>query len=229
MKRISDRAMVSPYLLVISALFITCLISANIIAVKIILVGGLILPAAIIIFPVSYIVGDVLTEVYGYSQARRVIWLGFLCNLLLVVAVWVAGILPPAPFWEGQEAYRRILGTTPRILIASFLAYLAGEFTNAFVLAKMKLVTRGRWLWSRTVGSTLVGQGIDSGIFMTLAFSGTIPWEHLGQAIVTQWLAKSAYEAIATPVTYLVVNFLKAREGLDVFDEGTNFNPFRLS
>jgi uncharacterized integral membrane protein (TIGR00697 family) len=229
MSRIPGQGSLSPYFLVISALFITCLISANIVAVKLIAVGGLILPAAIIIFPVSYIVGDVLTEVYGYGQARRVIWLGFLCNLLVVIAIWLAGILPPAAFWDGQQAYERILGTTPRILVASFLAYLAGEFANAFVLAKMKIATRGRWLWSRTVGSTLVGQALDSTVFMTLAFAGTIPWEHLGQAILTQWLAKSAYEAIATPVTYLVVNFLKAREGLDFFDEKTNFSPFRLS
>jgi len=229
MSRIPGQGNLSPYFLVISALFITCLISANIVAVKLIAVGGLILPAAIIIFPVSYIVGDVLTEVYGYSQARRVIWLGFLCNLLVVIAIWLAGILPPAAFWDGQQAYERILGTTPRILVASFLAYLAGEFANAFVLAKMKIATKGRWLWSRTVGSTLVGQALDSTVFMTLAFAGTIPWDHLGQAILTQWLVKSAYEAIATPVTYLVVNFLKAREGLDFFDEKTNFSPFRLS
>lgn len=219
----------SPYLIFISALFVTCLITANLIAVKLIQVAGLVLPAAIIIFPLSYIVGDVLTEVYGYAQARRVIWLGFLCNLLTVAAVWLAGVLPAAPFWDGQAAYERVLGTTPRILGASFAAYLVGEFANAFVLAKMKLATKGKWLWSRTIGSTLVGQGLDSLVFMTLAFSGSIPGAGLGEAILAQWLAKSGYEAAATPFTYLVVNFLKAREGLDAMDHDTSFSPFRLA
>jgi len=225
----SEKSPSSPYLIFISALFVTCLITANLIAVKLIRVAGLVLPAAIIIFPLSYIVGDVLTEVYGYAQARRVIWLGFCCNLLMVVAIWLGGALPAAPFWDGQEAYERILGSTPRILGASFAAYLVGEFANAFVLAKMKLATKGKWLWSRTIGSTLVGQGLDSLVFMTLAFAGTIPGAGLGQAILTQWLAKSAYEAAATPLTYLVVNFLKAREGLDAMDRGTRFSPFSLA
>jgi len=199
--------------------------TANIIAVKLIRVYGLLLPAAIIIFPISYIVGDVLTEVYGYRQARRVIWLGFFCNLILVVAIWVGQMLPPASFWDGQGAYERILGYTPRLLVASFLAYLVGEFSNSFVLAKMKIATNGRWLWTRTIGSTLVGQGLDSLMFITLAFVGTIPLGTLGIAIVTQWLVKSTYEAAATPLTYLVVDFLKRREGLDVYDYDTRFNP----
>ncbi|MFX0198991.1 MAG: queuosine precursor transporter [Candidatus Hodarchaeota archaeon] len=206
-------------------IFITCLITANIIAVKLISVYGMLLPAAIIIFPISYIVGDVLTEVYGYRQARRVIWLGFFCNLILVVAIWIGGMLPAASFWDGQSAYERILGYTPRLLVASFLAYLVGEFSNSFVLAKMKIATDGRWLWTRTIGSTLVGQGLDSLVFITLAFVGTIPLGALGIAIVTQWLVKSAYEAVATPLTYLVVNFLKRREVLDVYDYDTRFNP----
>ena len=138
-------------------------------------VFGLVLPAAIVIFPISYIFGDVLTEVYGYRQARRVIWLGFGCNLIAVVAIWLGQVLPAASFWDGQAAYERILGYTPRLLIASFLAYLVGEFANSFVLAKMKIVTNGRWLWTRTIGSTLVGQGLDSLVFITLAFVGTIP------------------------------------------------------
>jgi len=208
-----------------TAIFITCLMTANIIAVKLIRVYGLLLPAAIIIFPISYIVGDVLTEVYGYRQARRVIWLGFFCNLILVVAIWVGQMLPPASFWDGQGAYERILGYTPRLLVASFLAYLVGEFSNSFVLAKMKIATNGRWLWTRTIGSTLVGQGLDSLMFITLAFVGTIPLGTLGIAIVTQWLVKSTYEAAATPLTYLVVDFLKRREGLDVYDYDTRFNP----
>lgn len=223
------QARYSPYFMVIVAVFITCLITANITAVKLVGILGLIVPAAIIIFPVSYIAGDVLTEVYGYRQARLVIWMGFLCNLVTVVAIWLGQVLPAASFWDAQAAYERILGSTPRILAASFLAYLVGEFANAFVLAKMKIATRGRWLWTRTIGSTLVGQGLDSLVFISLAFLGTIPLAGLASAIVTQWLAKSAYEAAATPVTYWVVGFLKRQEGLDVYDYETDFNPLSLS
>jgi len=218
----------SRWFVILVALFITCLITANIIAVKLIRIFGLVLPAAIIIFPISYIFGDVLTEVYGYRQARRVIWLGFFCNLILVVAIWLAQLLPVASFWDGQGAYERILGYTPRILAASFLAYLVGEFSNSFVLAKMKIATNGRWLWTRTIGSTLVGQGLDSLVFITLAFVGTIPPAALVSAILTQWLAKSVYEAAATPLTYKVVNFLKGHEGLDVYDYDTQFNPLMI-
>jgi uncharacterized integral membrane protein (TIGR00697 family) len=218
----------SPWFLIIVAIFITCLITANITAVKLVSVFGLVLPAGIVIFPISYIFGDVLTEVYGYHQARRVIWLGFFCNLIVVVAIWLGQVLPPASFWDGQAAYERILGYTPRLLVASFLAYLVGEFSNSFVLAKMKIVTKGRWLWSRTIGSTLVGEGLDSLVFMTLAFVGTIPMAGLASAIVTQWLVKSAYEAAVTPLTYAVVNFLKHQEGLDVYDYDTRFNPLRI-
>jgi hypothetical protein len=219
---------VSQWFLVIAGVFITCLIVANIIAVKLVSIFGLILPAAVIIFPVSYIFGDVLTEVYGYATARRVIWLGFFCNLIAVVAIWVGQMLPPASFWDAQAAYERILGYTPRLLVASFLAYLVGEFGNSFVLAKMKIVTQGRWLWTRTIGSTLVGQGLDSLVFITLAFVGTIPTGLLLGTIVTQWLFKCAYEALATPLTYVVVNFVKRVEGLDVFDYDTDFNPITL-
>jgi len=216
----------SHWFLLVASIFITCLIASNIVAVKLVNMFGLVLPAAILIFPISYIFGDVLTEVYGYRQARLVIWLGFSCNLIVVVAIWLGQVLPAASFWDGQAAYERILGYTPRLLGASFLAYLIGEFANSFVLAKMKIATNGRWLWVRTIGSTLVGQGLDSLVFMTLAFIGTIPLPVLSGAIVVQWLSKSAYEAIATPLTYGVVNFLKKREGMDVFDRDTRFNPF---
>ena len=218
----------SHWFVVLVALFITCLITANIIAVKLISIFGLVVPAAIIIFPISYILGDVLTEVYGYRQARRVIWLGFFCNLILVVAIWLGQLLPAASFWDGQTAYERILGYAPRILAASFLAYLLGEFSNSFVLAKMKIATNGRWLWTRTIGSTLVGQGLDSLVFITLAFVGTIPPAALVSAILTQWLGKSVYEAAVTPLTYKVVNFLKRYEGLDVYDYDTQFNPLLI-
>jgi uncharacterized integral membrane protein (TIGR00697 family) len=215
----------STWFVCIVAVFITCLITANITAVKLIVVYGLLMPAGIVIFPLSYICGDVLTEVYGYRQTRRVIWLGFLCNLLTVAAIWVGQMLPPASFWDGQPAYERILGYTPRLLISSFLAYLVGEFTNAFILAKMKIATRGRWLWMRTIGSTLLGQSLDSLVFVTLAFLGTIPLSHMVTAILTQWLVKTAYEALATPLTYAVVASLKRHEGIDVYDHETRFNP----
>ena len=219
----------SSWFVIIVALFVTCLITANITAVKLVSLYGVILPAAILIFPLSYIIGDVLTEVYGYRQARRVIWLGFFCNFIAVVAIWLGQILPAASFWDAQEAYKRILGYTPRLLFASFLAYLVGEFANAFVLAKMKIATGGRWLWLRTIGSTLVGQGLDSLVFITLAFVGTVPLAALILTIVTQWLAKSIYEAAVTPLTYAVVNFLKRKEGVDAYDYDTRFNPFLIS
>src|SRR5437867_10261521 len=167
-----------------AALFVTCLLTANTMAAKLVTVGGVVLSAGIVIFPVSYIVGDVLTEVWGYGAARRVIWLGFGCNTLMVAAIWVGGELPAAPFWKGQAAYSEILGQTPRILLASFVAYLVGEFANSFVLAKMKILTQGRWLWTRTVGSTLVGQAFDTVIFVPLAFAGTVPARALGALIV---------------------------------------------
>ncbi len=229
MQKISMETHYSPYFVIITAIFVTCLITANITAVKLIDLFGFVLPAGIIIFPLSYITGDVLTEVYGYSRARKVIWLGFFCNFIAVVAIWIGQILPAASFWDGQEAYTRILGFTPRIRASSFLAYLVGEFTNSFVLAKLKISTRGRWLWLRTISSTLVGQGLDSLIFITLAFVGTISPSALLLAIVTQWLAKSIYEAAATPLTYAVVNFLKRKEKMDYYDHDTRFNPLLFS
>ena len=225
----APRPATSPWLLVIVALFIGSLIAANIIAVKLVMFWGMLLPAAIIVFPLSYILGDVLTEVYGYRAARRVIWLGFLANLVVVAAIWAGGALPAAGFWKGQAAYDQILGATPRILGASFLAYLVGEFTNSYVLAKMKIATEGRFLWARTIGSTLVGQGLDSAVFIAIAFWGVIPTGALITAIVTQWLFKSAYEAAATPLTYGAVGFLKRREGIDVYDRDTKFNPFAIA
>ena len=218
---------ISHRFLVISAIFVTSLITANVIAVKVISVGSFTLPAAIVIFPLSYIFGDILTEVYGYRWARRVIWLGFLCNLIFVIFAWVGQLLPPASFWEGQEAYENILGYTPRLLVASFGGYLVGEFINSFVLAKMKLLTKGRWLWTRTIGSTVVGQGLDTAVFITLAFVGTSSFALI--MILHHWLAKVAIETLATPFTYTAVNFLKKKEKVDTYDYETNFNPFRIT
>ena len=218
---------ISHRLVIITAIFITCLITANTIAVKVISLGPVILPAAIFVFPLSYIFGDILTEVYGYRWTRKVIWLGFICNLIFVFFAWVGQILPPASFWEQQAAYESILGYTPRLLVASFGGYLVGEFANSFILAKMKVLTRGRWLWSRTIGSTIVGQGLDTTIFITLAFIGTPSFMPI--MILYHWLAKTLIEAIATPLTYTTVNFLKRKESIDTYDYETNFNPFRIS
>ena len=216
----------SSWFVAITAVFVTTLVVSNVIAVKLVGIGGLVLPAGVIIFPISYIFGDVLTEVYGYAAARRVIWLGFFCNLVAVLAIAAAGALPPAGFWAAnQPAYETILGYAPRLLVASFCAYLAGEFANSYVLARLKVATRGRWLWSRTISSTLVGEGLDSLVFVLLAFGGQMPGALLGQTVLTQWLLKSAYEVVATPLTYAIVNYLKKVEGLDTFDTGTNFSP----
>ncbi len=221
----------------IVAAFTTALVVSNIIAVRLTDLFGLTLPAAVILFPVAYIFGDVLTEVYGYARARQAIWIGFGCNLLAVVAIWLGGRIPAAPFWDAgtyagpdqaDQAYQAILGFAPRLLLASFLAYLAGEFLNSFVLARLKLATEGRLLWLRTVASTLVGQGADSAIFITIAFLGVIPGSALGSAVLSQWLFKSGYEALATPLTYLVVNALKRAEGLDFYDRQTDFRPLRF-
>ncbi|HAL16228.1 MAG TPA: transporter [Anaerolineaceae bacterium] len=201
-------------------------------------IGSLVLPAAVILFPISYIFGDILTEVYGYRNARKVIWIGFACNFLAVVAIYAAGVLPAASFWSAgdfstpstaQQAYTAILGFAPRLLIASFCAYLIGEFLNSFVLAKLKLKTKGKYLWLRTIGSTIIGQGADSAVFITIAFLGILPSGLLLTSILSQWLFKVAYETLATPLTYLAVNFLKRNEREDVFDEHTNFSPVALS
>lgn len=223
----------SPWLLTVTALFVTVLITANIVAVKLVslelpLAGALVVPAGVIVFPLSYILGDVLTEVYGYRQARRVIWLGFVCNLVAVIAISVGGALPPASFWSDQEAYEKVLGYAPRLLAASFIAYLVGEFANSAVLSRLKVATQGRWLWSRTISSTVIGQGLDSALFITLAFAGTIPGAFLLSAVVTQWLVKTAYEVLATPLTYAAVAFIKREEGTDQFDRDIDLNPLAL-
>ncbi|MGZ8997564.1 MAG: queuosine precursor transporter [Allosphingosinicella sp.] len=183
--------------------------------------------AGILFFPVSYVIGDVLTEVYGYGRARRCIWAGFAAMLFMAFMAWVVVALPPAETWQGQSAYEQVFGQVPRIVFASIVAFWAGEFVNAYVLARMKIWTRGRHLWSRTIGSTIFGQGVDSLIFYPLAFYGV--WDNRTLLIVlaTQWVLKVSWEAILTPVTYLVVGWLKRREGVDVFDQGTDFTPFR--
>ncbi len=211
---------------IITSFFVTCLLTANIVGVKMASIGPFVLPAAVILFPLSYIVGDILTEVYGYKQARRVIWLGFLCNLIFVVIALIGQKLTPAPGWGGQQAYEAILGNTPRILLASVSGYLAGEFSNSFVMAKMKIVTRGRWLWMRTIGSTIIGEGLDTLIFIPGAYFGEVFFTPT--IILNHWIAKVLIEVLATPLTYAIVNFLKKQESIDTYDYTTDFNPFLI-
>jgi uncharacterized integral membrane protein (TIGR00697 family) len=211
----------------IAALFVTTLVVSNIIAVKLVEISGRVFPAGLVIFPLSYLLGDVLTEVYGYRSARLVIWIGFACNLVAVGAIQAAIHLPAAGFWQdNQGAYEQTLGVTWRLFLASLAAYVVGEFANSFVLAKMKIATNGRFLWTRTIGSTVVGEGLDSLIFVTAAFAGT--GSPLADPILTTWAIKVGYETAATPFTYAIVNWLKRREGMDVFDRTTDFNPLAV-
>lgn len=204
---------------ILAAFFVTALVVSNIIAVKLVEVSGRVFPAGLVLFPLSYLLGDVLTEVYGIRDARRVIWLGFACNLLALGAIQAAIHLPAADFWtENQSAYEDILGTTWRLFLASLAAYLVGELANAYVLAYLKGATHGRFLWVRTIGSTIVGEGLDSLIFITIAFAGT--GASLANPIVTTWLIKVGWETLATPLTYALVGYLKRSEGLDVYDFG---------
>jgi queuosine precursor transporter len=202
---------------VVAGFFVTALVVSNIIAVKLVEMSGRIFPAGLVIFPLSYLLGDVLTEVYGIRSARRVIWLGFACNLLALGAIQAA-IHLPALDPEFQVQFEAVLGTTWRLFLASLAAYVVGELANAYVLAYMKGATRGRWLWTRTIGSTIVGEGLDSLIFVTIAFAGT--GAGLANPIVTTWLIKVGWETLATPITYWIVGYLKRTEGVDVYDFG---------
>ena len=220
-----------PYVM---AAFVAILLLSNLIGASkpsyVVLPNGVHWPfgAGVLFFPVSYIIGDVLTEVYGYANARRVIWTGFVALLFMAFMAAVVVALPAADGWPGQPAYEFVFGNSWRIVLASMVAFWAGEFANSFVLAKMKLMTQGRMLWTRTIGSTVVGQGLDSLIFYPLAFYGLAGWpvEQLWQVVLSQWLIKTGWEALLTPVTYLVVGFLKRREGVEVFDKDTDFSPF---
>ena len=219
----------------VMAAFVAILLLSNVIGagkVAVVTIPGLgdwPFGAGILFFPVSYVIGDVLTEVYGYARARRVIWAGFAATVFMAFMAWVVVALPPAPSWRNQTAYETVFGQVPRIVLASICAFWAGEFVNSYVLARMKMWTGGRYLWSRTIGSTVVGQGVDSAIFYPLAFLGAEGWTTRLVVVVlfTQWALKVGWEVILTPVTYAVVGWLKRAEGLDVYDEGTDFSPFR--
>ena len=217
------------------AAFVTVLLLSNVLGagkravIDLPLVGLWPFGAGILFFPVSYVIGDVLTEVYGYARARRCIWAGFAAMLFMVGMSWVVVALPPDQGWTGQAAYEQVFGQVPRIVLASIVAFWAGEFANSFVLARMKVWTAGHHLWSRTIGSTVVGQGVDSLLFYPLAFYGAPDWpvEAMLTVMATQFILKVSWEVLLTPLTYLVVGFLKRREGVDVFDRGTDFTPFR--
>ena len=216
----------------VMAAFVTVLICSNLIGpAKIVQIDGWpAFGAGLLFFPISYVFGDVLTEVYGYAKARRVIWAGFAGLLFASVMASVVVALPPAPFWKNQEAYEIAFGTTWRIALASMFAYFCGEFANSFVLAKMKIMTGGKWLWTRTIGSTIVGEAVDSSLFYPLAFynAGLMPNEILPAIMLAQFVGKVGVEVIFTPVTYKVVGFLKRAEQEDYYDRQTDFNPFTL-
>jgi hypothetical protein len=208
--------------------FVVVLMISNLVGPKICQLGWFRPSAAEFLFPLTYICGDVFTEVYGYGASRRAIWLGFFSMLLLAAMGQVAVALPPAPEWHGQEAYATVFGLVPRFALASLVAYWAGEFTNSYTLAKLKLLTGGRWLWTRTVGSTVTGQAVDTAVIVVIAFAGTQTVPMILRMVLSSYLIKVAVEVVATPVTYFVVNRLKVAEGVDVFDRHTDFNPFAL-
>ncbi len=219
------------------AAFVAILLLSNVIgAAKIAevdfpLIGKHSFGAGIMFFPLGYLLGDILTEVYGYARARRCIWAGFAGLLFMAFMSWVVVTLPPAPFWGNQGAYETVFGQVPRIVFASITAFWAGEFVNSFVMARMKILTKGTKLWTRTIGSTVCGQFVDSLIFYPLAFWNAEGWTHEGviTVMITNWALKVGWEVVLTPLTYAVVGFLKRQEGMDVFDEGTNFSPFKTA
>lgn len=212
--------------LLVSA-FVAILLVSNIVAPKFIAVGPLRFSGALLLFPLTYIFGDIFTEVYGYAGSRRAIWSGFFACALMAGVSMIVVALPPSPDWPHQQAYATVLGFMPRLVIASLLAYWAGEFANSFVMARMKVLTSGRHLWMRTIGSTVVGQAVDTTAVILIAFGGSTSWHDIWVAIGSGYATKVLYEAAMTPVTYAVVNALKRIEGVDIIDDHTNFNPFR--
>ncbi|HOV93723.1 MAG TPA: queuosine precursor transporter [Spirochaetales bacterium] len=218
----------SPLFLTEFALFLTSLLISNIIAGKLIQVAGIVLPAAVILFPITYILGDVFTEVYGFRRTRIIIWLGFAANLLMSLLFLATIALPYPQFFKDQAAFATVLGMTPRIVLASLVGYWAGEFGNSIVLSMMKKTMGGKYLWMRTIGSTIVGEGLDTVLFIGIAFWGGMPTSVLLQMMLAQYLFKVLYEALFTPLTYFVVARVKKLEGVDVYDHGVVYNPFRL-
>lgn len=216
------------YFDIILGLFVAVLLISNIASTKIVDLGPFEFDGGTLLFPLAYIFGDILTEVYGYKKSRRVIWLGFFSAFLMSAILMIVGALPAAAGWENQDAYQKILGLTPRIVLASLIAYFAGEFANSITLAKMKIWTKGKWLWTRTIGSTLIGEGLDTMLFCLIAFWGILPSSLLLTVIISNYIFKCGVEVIFTPLTYKIVGFLKKSENEDYYDTQTKFNPFSL-
>ena len=215
------------YFTTISVFFVAVLLISNVASTKIVDFGWFTFDGGTLLFPLSYIFGDILTEVYGYKQSRKVIWLGFFSALMMSAVFYIVGQLPPAPEWGNQEAYNAILGATPRIVLASLIAYTCGSFSNSMILARMKVWTKGKYLWARTIGSTVVGELVDSTLFILVAFLGVLPPALLVTLIVSNYIFKTLVEVAFTPLTYKVVRFLKREEGEDVYDIDINFNPLK--
>lgn len=212
----------------IIALFVAVILISNVASTKILNFGFFTFDGGTLLFPLSYIFGDILTEVYGYRRSRKVIWLGFGAAFLASAVFMIVGKLPPAAGWENQEAYDKILGLTPRLVLASLIAYFAGEFSNSYILAKMKIWMRGRRLWARTIGSTLVGEGVDTMLFILIAFWGLLPAGLIAILVISNYFFKVGVEILFTPATYKIIKWLKRSEGEDYYDYKTNFNPFKL-
>lgn len=216
------------YFDLVLATFVAVLLISNIASTKMVRLGPFSFDGGTLIFPVSYIFGDILVEVYGYARARRAIWAGFASLFLMAGVLALVGALPPALGWDRQEAYILILGATPRIVLGSLLGYASGSFSNSIVMARMKVRTQGRWLWMRTIASTIVGEALDTTVFVVVAFAGIYPSATVWAVIISNYTFKTAFEALATPLTYAVTNHLKRAEGVDVYDHDTDLNPFRL-
>jgi uncharacterized integral membrane protein (TIGR00697 family) len=217
------------YLDALTTAFVVVLLVSNLVAQKVCQIGPFAVSGAILLFPITYIFGDVFTEVYGFAASRRAIWLGFFGTALLYLMGSLTIALPPAPKWHNQQAFAAVFGVIPRILAASLTAFWAGEFANSYTMARLKLLTDGRMLWTRTIGSTIVGQAVDTTIVVFITFVGTVPLSTLGNMIATGYLLKVVYEVLATPLTYAVISWLKRAEGADTFDRHENFNPFSFS
>ena len=216
------------YFDILLGLFVAVLLISNIASTKILTLWKFTFDGGTILFPLSYIFGDVLTEVYGYQRSRRVIWTGFFSALLMTLVLYIVQVLPPATDWPNQKAYESVIGFIPRIVTGSLLAYFAGEFSNSFILSRLKIETKGNFLWMRTIGSTLVGEGIDTIIFCLVAFYGLIPNNMLATIIISNYIFKCGVEILFTPFTYLIVGFLKKKENEDHYDHGISYNPFTL-
>lgn len=217
------------YLDALTTAFVVILLVSNLVAQKVCVIGPFAVSGAVLLFPITYIFGDVFTEVYGFAASRRAIWLGFFGTALLYVMGVIVIALPPAPGWPNQKAFSIVFGFIPRILAASLIAFWAGEFANSYTMARLKLLTNGRKLWTRTIGSTVVGQAVDTTLVVTLTFAGTVPARTLVNVILTGYCLKVGYEVIATPITYLIINWLKRTEHADAFDRHENFNPFSFA